>query len=1334
MRITPLTLLLSIILACLTGCSGDNEVSPQDISRIKTFRDIPGITDEEISAIEMLKPSRQSFSYGTMLSTEMFLSQHGIYSGFTVMLNGLLSDLFGIPFVLEIFEWEDLYYGLRRGSIDFTGELTPTFERQKEFHMTHPIAERSLIVVHKEGTVNIEEINKLNGLKIGFLTGTITAQSVRRIYNSLTFEIIDVHSERDAAEKLLTGEMDLLIIDSVNSHFFEGYDFTINGKVLSLVYTPVSLATANPELAPIISAVDKFLAAGGRDITHELHNTGDFEYQKFELWQSFTDAERNFITGLAESGAKVPVALEHDLYPVCFYRDVDKEFQGIAPDILKEISFLTGLEFEVINDKDASFSELLEMLSSGRASLVSELKYTEERQGKFLWPDEPYFVSYYAFLSRIDRPYLDFYQVPLVSTGVHKGTAFEEMYRTWFPDDENLAVFESQNDALDALENGEIELLLTSDFTLLYQMNYREKTGYKINILLDSMSSSSFFGLNRDQEELRSIINKTKRFINLEKIVRNWAERVYDYERMMAEQRAFYFFVSAAILTLLLIFLIILSIRNSRTRKLLEKERERIAYQNNLLETVNKVSSALLELNTGSFENTLQKSLDIMSGTVDVDRICIWENRSNETAPGRNGVPSGSTVSSYSGTLGFSLIYQWENGGFSSRIANGVLAPDILLDEHPMWKEILLRGDCINSLVRDMPPSEQAELTPRNIVSLFVVPVFLGEHFWGYIGLDDCRKERIFTESEEIILLSTSRMIANALIREEMTQNILYTSAQLDEANRAKSDFLARMSHEIRTPMNAITGMIKIGKSSNDSERKDYCFNRIDDASQHLLGVINDVLDVSKIEAGEFQLSLIEFNFEKMLQRVINVVKFRSDEKKISLSVHIDKAIPKYLIGDDQRLAQVITNLVGNAVKFTPQDGLIDICTRLLDEETVMPEGHTVCGLEIRVVDTGIGISPDQQATLFQSYKQADSSTARKFGGTGLGLVISKNLIEMMGGRIWIESELGKGAAFVFTVHLLKGTVNLEGANKQGINWSNVRILAVDDDSDILEYFEGITQGLGVSCEFASSAEDALRLVRQNGSYNIYFIDWKMPDIDGIELAKTLNNMGPALGGSVVVLISAAEFSDIADEAKAAGVHKYIQKPLFPSYIADAVNEYLGESGHRGDRDQHKTTCLFEGSRILVAEDVEINREIVQSILEPTLLVIDFAENGVIAVRMFSESPEKYDMIFMDIQMPEMDGYEATRVIRSLDIQKAKDIPIIAMTANVFKEDVEKCIECGMNGHVGKPIDFDELIEQLQHYLKYIVVDRRGGEDRRKSPDRRLVSDRRQGDRRKNPE
>ena len=406
----------------------------------------------------------------------------------------------------------------------------------------------------------------------------------------------------------------------------------------------------------------------------------------------------------------------------------------------------------------------------------------------------------------------------------------------------------------------------------------------------------------------------------------------------------------------------------------------------------------------------------------------------------------------------------------------------------------------------------------------------------------------------------------------DLTKELVYLLKDINKKSRAKSDFLANMSHEIRTPMNAIIGMTNVAKTSFDVERKDYALEKIEDASNHLLGIINDILEMSKIEADKLVLHSETFVFEDMINKVVDMINFSVVEKKQKLVVDIDEKIPHSIIADDQRLSQTITNLLSNAVKFTPENGTISLNAKLLGEY------GRGCEIQFDIADNGVGISDEQQTRLFKPFEQAENSTTRKYGGTGLGLPIASRIIELMGGKISVSSVVGEGSTFTFTVKVEK---------------------AADTINDII------------------------------------------PD-DNIDAGN---------------LLSESKESE-----------------------SEKIDSY-------------------DGYRLLLVEDVDINREIVMALLEPTLLEIDCAENGAEAVRMFSEVPEKYDIIFMDLQMPEMDGFDATRAIRALDDDIAKTIPIVAMTANVFKEDIENCLAAGMNEHIGKPIDLERVLYVLRQYL-----------------------------------
>jgi len=699
-----------------------------------------------------------------------------------------------------------------------------------------------------------------------------------------------------------------------------------------------------------------------------------------------------------------------------------------------------------------------------------------------------------------------------------------------------------------------------------------------------------------------------------------------------------------------------------------------------MLQTVNHVAYILLQSEAEEFKNNLWRCMGMMAGAVNVDRVYIWKNFTTD------------------GKLYCTQLYEWSEGAEPQQ--GSELTVNILYDDGFLnWKETLQAGRCINGPIVNRSPEEQENLSSQGIVSLLVVPVFLRDEFWGFVGFDDCHRERVFTENEESILRSGSLLIANSLLRNEMNLNLRLGAARLETAlvkaeaaSLAKSNFLSNMSHEIRTPMNAIIGMTAIGKAAPDVKKKDYAFEKIEGASSHLLDIINDILEMSKIEAGKFELSLADFNLEKLLQRVVNIINFRVDEKKQRLSVYLGGNTPLSLIGDDQRLAQVITNLLSNAVKFTPEEGSISVRVSLLSEE------DGICVLRFEVKDTGIGISAEQQARLFTSFEQAESSTSRKFGGTGLGLAISKHIVELMDGKIWIESELGKGAAFIFTVKAKLGAEKPAVLLPPEFDWSSVRILVVDDDPELLEHFKIMADQTGVACDTAIGGREALRLIESNGAYNMYFIDWKMPDMDGIELSREIKKASSV--NPIIIMISATEWNAIEQETENAGVDDFLPKPLFYSALADCIKKHVsGAESPTPGITEGKITDSFSGRRILLVEDVDINREIVMTMMEPLQIEIDCAVNGTEAVEMFAANPDCYDLIFMDLQMPVLDGFGASREIRKLNSEKAKTIPIIAMTANVFREDVEKCLAAGMNDHIGKPLDFDKVLEKLRFFL-----------------------------------
>lgn len=564
-----------------------------------------------------------------------------------------------------------------------------------------------------------------------------------------------------------------------------------------------------------------------------------------------------------------------------------------------------------------------------------------------------------------------------------------------------------------------------------------------------------------------------------------------------------------------------------------------ITWQDRLLRTVNNVAAVLLASEVNEFENALWRCMGMLAETMQVDRVYIWKNHEEN------------------GELYCTQVYEWSEGAEPQQ--GNEFTVHISYKDAPGWEDQLTVGKSINGPVKTLSQREQDHLNPQGVVSILVLPVFLEDVFWGFVGFDDCHNERTFSEVEEGILWSGSLLIDHAMLRNEMTQNLMQAREEAVSSTKAKGDFLASMSHEIRTPINAITGMSAIARKTDDIDKAHACLDKIDTASRQLLALINDILDMSKIEAQKLELAHEPFELMAAISNIKSIIGVKVAEKKQTLATYFDPDIPKVVVGDDMRFCQVLLNLLSNAVKFTPEGGEIGLSLKLIGVK------GSRCEMEATVSDNGIGIEQDQLERLFSAFEQADRGTARRFGGTGLGLTVSKSIVDLVDGKITVDSTPGKGSRFI--------------------------------------------------------------------------------------------------------------------------VRFFIEK---------ADEEMLAQKQIRQDSIKYD----FSGYTALLVEDIDVNREIVLELLEDTHINVDTAENGRIALEMFAAQPERYDIIFMDVHMPVMDGYAATEALRLLDLPHAANVPIIAITANAFSDDVKRCREAGMNDHIAKPIDVNILMQKTAEYLK----------------------------------
>jgi PAS domain S-box-containing protein len=533
-------------------------------------------------------------------------------------------------------------------------------------------------------------------------------------------------------------------------------------------------------------------------------------------------------------------------------------------------------------------------------------------------------------------------------------------------------------------------------------------------------------------------------------------------------------------------------------------------------------------------------------------------------------------------------------------------------------------------------------------------------------------------------------------LRKQQEAEILEAKQKAEEATKAKSEFLANMSHEIRTPMNAVIGLAHLAlKTEMTARQRDY-LTKIHNAGISLLGIINDILDFSKIEAGKLDIENIDFHMDDVIHTVTTLTAQKAHDKGLELLVNYPSSLPQDLVGDPLRVGQIITNLVNNAVKFT-EKGEIDVNAEMLEQT------GTKVQLRFTVRDTGLGMTKEQAAKLFVPFTQADMSTTRKHGGTGLGLTICRRLVDLMGGRIWLESEPGAGTIFYFTVWL--GISSVKGRGKiLPEQLPTLNALVVDDNATARDILTDALHGVIGHVDTANSGKEALEAVMEHNNttpYDVVFMDWRMPEIDGLQATRRIREDKHLRKQPAVVMVTAFGREEVRDEAEKLGVEGFLVKPVTRSMLVDTlVTLFAPTAAETGAVTGEKQGRGLQGARILLAEDNEINQQIAVELLEGVGAAVDVANNGREAVEKLTQASDtqSYDVVLMDIQMPEMDGYQATAKIRS--VPRLAQLPIIAMTAHSTIEERQRCLGAGMNDHIAKPIDPNALFETIGRYYK----------------------------------
>jgi len=1265
-----------VVSLCLSGCSEKTEKNNLDFSAVKSYRDIPGVTADEISGIESLKSKYSFLTMGTISSTEAFLKNNGEIGGYIALFCEWLSSLFDIPFKAEICLSNELIAKLDSGEIDFSGNMMSTPEREITYFMTDTIAERQFIKVRLSDSPDSEKILAERPIRYAFAADTPVEAAIAAVTEEGTYVPVTANNFAQAYQILINKEADAYIATNVAVANFIDYDNIIFEDFFPLIFNPVSMAALKKELEPVISVVTKAVRIGARSHLNDMYSQGYHDYLKHKMSIWLNDEER----ALINKANAMPIAAYNSNYPLCFYNSREKEWQGIYFDLLKEISSLTGLSFKVAHNEKESWPAIYKLLVNGDAVVVPELVRSHEREKLFIWSDVVILNDHYALVSRSEHRNITINEILQEKVGLARGTNHAELFKHWFPNHMDIVEYEGIDLAFNALLKGEVDMVMTTQRRLMQLTNYQEQVGYKTNIVF-SQTIETRFGFNKDEVVLRSIVDKALKLIDVERIAIQWTQKTYDYRAKVAEARLPWL-IGAITMTLAVVALILIILDknrrqsvfliqehervrvmldtlpiacfigtvdgkifdcNSETVKLFElkdkqefidkfekelspefqpdgkhsmellfnygnqavdkgkcvfnwthqlvdktpipalvtlekvnygkgkvvmayirdmrehrKMMEEIGRQNELLKAVNNVSSNLLYPDMERFGESLLMSMSIMGGAIDVDRVCIWKNH---RINGRNYC---------------ALTHEWVSGRRPQLVSNYTV--DVSYDDilHGWW-DTLSQGGCINKLVRDMSMDERKQLDQFKIISIFITPVFVHEEFWGFVGYDDCRKERIFSDNEEIILRSAGMMFANAFIRNDMTNNIVEASIELikakelaEQSNRSKTIFLSQMSHEIRTPMNAILGIAEIRlRDESISPDNEEAFGKIYEAGDLLLNIINDILDLSKIESGRLELALYKYDIPSLINDTAQLNRMRYDSKPIVFTIQVDENTPVDLLGDELRIKQILNNILSNAFKYT-DEGKIDFYIYAEPSE----ENNDEVTLVFRVSDTGQGMTREQLERLFDEYTRFNLDTNRTVVGVGLGMSITKRLVELMNGRISVESEPGKGSLFTVripqqrTSQAVCGRELVEKLRSFSFQSTAITkktqfireympygsVLVVDDVESNIYVVKGMLMPYGLKIDTASSGFEAIKKIEEGNVYDIVFMDHMMPKMDGIEATKNLRSMGYH---HAIVALTANALIGRAEMFLKNGFDGFLSKPIDSRELNLTLNEFI---------------------------------------------------------------------------------------------------------------------------------------------------------------------------------